>query len=356
MINYGQCWEDPNILRTALAIKKDDVVLSVTSGGDNTLALLLDRPREVVAIDHHAPQNHLLEVKLTALKNLDYRTLLEFIGVTGSSKRLELFLRIKKHLTPEAAAWWNSHENLIERGIIHSGRLESFLRFFRNAILPMVHSRRTVSAFLESATMEQQRDFYSRAWNTKRWRFLLGLFSGRTMLKQFARQQGMFAYVGGISVGEEYLRRFEKNVINVPLSQNYFMRYCLTGAYGASLPPYLEERNHMFFKKENTASLSIVTENLFAYLTSVPDAYFSKFNLSDVFEAFSERENHNLWQEIVRTSKPGATVVYWNNLVSRSFPRELAGRIVNQCAAADELFKKDRVFFYGSFHINTINQ
>jgi S-adenosylmethionine-diacylglycerol 3-amino-3-carboxypropyl transferase len=39
-IRYGQCWEDADILLTALDIQPGDVCLSIASAGDNTLALL----------------------------------------------------------------------------------------------------------------------------------------------------------------------------------------------------------------------------------------------------------------------------------------------------------------------------
>ena len=51
IINYSQCWEDPAVLNEALAINSQDIVLSITSGGDNTLALLLRNPQRVISID-----------------------------------------------------------------------------------------------------------------------------------------------------------------------------------------------------------------------------------------------------------------------------------------------------------------
>jgi S-adenosylmethionine-diacylglycerol 3-amino-3-carboxypropyl transferase len=39
IIKYSQCWEDTDVLVSALLLEDDDVVLSITSGGDNSLAL-----------------------------------------------------------------------------------------------------------------------------------------------------------------------------------------------------------------------------------------------------------------------------------------------------------------------------
>ena len=84
IINYSQCWEDPEILMKALNINTDDIVLSVTSGGDNTIALLLSNPQKVIAIDLNPAQNYLLELKLAATKVLSYDEYLSFLGITES--------------------------------------------------------------------------------------------------------------------------------------------------------------------------------------------------------------------------------------------------------------------------------
>jgi len=41
---FGMSWEDPSSDRRALAIKPGDTVTTISSGGCNTLTLLLDNP------------------------------------------------------------------------------------------------------------------------------------------------------------------------------------------------------------------------------------------------------------------------------------------------------------------------
>src|SRR4029079_15006538 len=50
-IRYAQVWEDHLLLERGLRIEPKDHVVSVTSGGDNVLALLLQEPRRITAID-----------------------------------------------------------------------------------------------------------------------------------------------------------------------------------------------------------------------------------------------------------------------------------------------------------------
>ena len=47
-LGYSTCWEDPVILKSALAINDRDNILSITSGGDLSIGLLLDNPLHIV--------------------------------------------------------------------------------------------------------------------------------------------------------------------------------------------------------------------------------------------------------------------------------------------------------------------
>lgn len=353
-VNYSQCWEDPLLLIDSLSISNEDILLSITSGGDNSLALLLEKPKELVSIDLNSSQNYLLELKIASSKALIYEEFLEFLGVKMSSDRLALFEKVRRELPVESRLWWEAHISLIKEGVINVGRFEIFLNSFRKYILPLIHSKKTVEEFLSIADLSEQEEFYEKKWRTKRWRLLFRLFSGRFVLNLFARQKGAFKHVDSPRTGNIYFERFEKNSRVVPIQSNYFMHYCLEGKYRVhALPLYLEEKGYESIRSSHV-QLNIVTNNLFNYLRTISDNYFSKFSLSDIFEFLSEKENAELWKEIIRTAKPGAVIVYWNNLVSRSYPEELSDKIFYDKKDVEELGRKDRAFFYGSFHINKV--
>ena len=283
-INYSQCWEDPEVLTKALAINETDSVLSISSGGDNTLFLLSLGPKKVVSIDLNPTQNYLLELKLAALTNLTYNEILAFLGLKESKNRVETFRKLSVYLTPQARLWWSDHLSLIEKGVINVGQLEKFLTVFRKYILPLIHSKKTINEFIATKTLKEQQEFYTRRWNSKKWRLYFRFASSRFMLQHFARQKGSFTHVQARKVASDYLKRLEEKLNRVLLSSNYFMNYCLTGSYGQTLPPYLEEKNLTAYKK-NLTSLSIVTKDALAYLKSIPKSTISKYNLSDIFES-----------------------------------------------------------------------
>jgi len=353
IINYSQCWEDPIILNEALAINSQDIVLSITSGGDNSLALLLKKPHKIISIDSNVAQKYLLELKTVAIGFLGHEELLEFLGAKKSSRREELLEKIEKHLPLDTASWWNKHRSLIKQGVIHAGRFEKFLNTFRGYILPLIHSRKTAEAFLNTESLQLQKDYYHSVWNSKRWRLFFRIVTSRFVLKSFARQRGMFIHTEPGAIAKEYLKRLDRNFNTVPLKDNYFMHYCLTGNYGRSVPPYLEAKYNLSLK-ENLSQLSMVVNDLTNYLKSMPNESFSKFNLSDVFEPLSLEQNDILWKEIVRTAKNGARVAYWNNLVTRAFSQQSSTNVKDEAELASRLHSMDRIFFYGNFHVNTI--
>jgi S-adenosylmethionine-diacylglycerol 3-amino-3-carboxypropyl transferase len=355
-INYSQCWEDPKILLEALDINPNDEVLSVTSGGDNILALLIALPQHIVSVDMNTAQSYLLELKMAAAQSLSYNEYLEFLGVNESNARLDLYKKVSLRLSNSAREWWAVHESYIKAGPINCGRFEKFTALFAKRILPMIHNHKTIKQLLSFDNIEEQRVFFQTRWNSSRWRFFLRLFTSRFILKRFARQRGMFSHANIQNVACVYEKRMERHLNSVPNKGNFFIHYSLTGRYGDSLPPYLEQNGYTKLRTVQHPSFSIITANLLSYLRSMPDNSFSKFNLSDIFEALSEIENDTLWYEIIRTAKSGAKVAYWNNLVKRSYPASLSSHISTDDKFVKELRSKDKVFFYDSFHMHTIKK
>ncbi len=274
-IYYSQCWEDPLLVYEALAIDSQDTVLSITSGGDNSLALLLKNPQRVISIDLNVLQNHVLEFKIAAIQALEYEDVLELLGVRKSARREQLFEMATKYMSPEAVSWWGKHTSFIKEGIIHGGRFERFLHVFSQHILPLIHSRNTVETFLGSPSLQSQKGFYQQTWNSPRWRLFFRIITSRFVLRTFARQRGMFVHTEPGAIAQEYLRRLDQNFNTVPLKDNYFMRYCLTGNFGTQVPQYLE-RKGVESLKANLSRLSIVTNDLRGYLKGMPDEFQRK--------------------------------------------------------------------------------
>ena len=77
---YNTCWEDPRLDHQALKLTPDDTVLVITSAGCNALDYALAGPKQVVAVDMNPRQNALLDLKLAAIRNLQYEDFFAMFG------------------------------------------------------------------------------------------------------------------------------------------------------------------------------------------------------------------------------------------------------------------------------------
>ncbi len=73
---YNTCWEDPRCDRVALRIEPHHELLMLTSAGCNALDYVLDAPGHIYCVDMNPRQNALLELEISAIKNLPYEPLL----------------------------------------------------------------------------------------------------------------------------------------------------------------------------------------------------------------------------------------------------------------------------------------
>src|SRR5215471_2803092 len=81
---YNTCWEDPALDREALEFQPDDRVVVITSAGCNALDYVLAGAGEVNAVDVNPIQNALLELKVAAIRALDYDSFFDVFGLGRS--------------------------------------------------------------------------------------------------------------------------------------------------------------------------------------------------------------------------------------------------------------------------------
>jgi len=96
-------------------------------------------------------------------------------------------------------------------------------------------------------------------------------------------------------------------------------------------------------------------ENLRVVLTGRTTASLDRFVLLDAQDWMSDDELVRLWQEITRTARPGARVIFRTAGVAspleRALPRAIAERWRVDHVTADRLHARDRSAIYGGFHL-----
>ncbi|MCK4543947.1 DUF3419 family protein [candidate division WOR-3 bacterium] len=354
-IFYSQCWEDPQILFGALKIKRNDTIVSISSGGDNSLSFLQFPIRKIYCIDNNRFQNYVLELKIASIKNLDLSSTLKFLGIKYSRDRLNIFNAVSKDLSNEAMEYFMKRYNLIEKGIIHTGKFENYFKYFRTLLLPLFLNKYEINFYLSLKSPELQLEFYNRHWNSLIWRKLFLIFFGKMIMKKIGRHPLFFKYTNIEGIGNNYLMRAEYGITKIPIKSNYMVEYILKGNYSGnnSLPDYLRENNYCTIKK-NCGKISIHTNDMLSFLKGLSDNSIDKFNLSDIFELFSDLEYEQCLREIIRVSKPNARVCYWKNLVFREVPKSLSNNIRLLNKLSENLHSIDRGFFYNGIEIMEI--
>ena len=99
---YAFTWEDPRVDHRLLNIGKDDVILAITSAGDNILDYLQKGPRRVHAVDLNPNQNHLLELKVACYSALGHRDMWKIFGDGKHAQFRELLI---SKLSPHSVSY-----------------------------------------------------------------------------------------------------------------------------------------------------------------------------------------------------------------------------------------------------------
>lgn len=349
-ILYSQCWEDPLVLSRGLEVTPSDDVLSVASGGDNSLALLLDNPRSIIAIDQNPAQIYLVELKMEAIKHLYYKQFTGFIGASPESDRWRIYYHLRRHLSRASKEYWDKNIDLINRGIIHAGKFEKYFHLFYRYILPLIHNRQTVDRFLGSPNSSYQKVFYHRFWNSHRWKYFFRIFFSKFILSRFGRSSEFFKYVSARDISKILYDRTEHGLTDIPTKNNFYVEYILSGGYHSadSVPPYMDPRNYDIIKNR-LDRMKLVCGNLEEYLKGLPENSFSKFNLSDSLEYMSRETIRELLQSIIRVSRPNARLALWTLFVPQSIPEDMRQSIISLDGVGRKLSSNARAFFYNDF-------
>lgn len=319
-------WEDADMLCEALKPKaKKGRFLSIGSTGDHVFSLLTLDPLEVVAVDRSLSQLAYLQLRIATYRELNYLTMLSFLGITPSSNREAIYHQIRTELTDAALHFWNSHQKAIAVGLIHSGEMEKKIRFFARHILPWIHRQKTVDALLGLHNLEEQKRFYDKEWNTWLWR------AGFKM-----------------TFGNESLSHLKTVIESTSIRDNPYLYYLLKGNYSLhTLPRALKEENFNAIR----AKISAI------HLSNMPieiadKGSFDGFNLATHFDKLEDSDAQKCYEALLDRANSGARLVWWSRKKRRIHP--IAGKSIELTALSKELLSKDKGWMTRSFTIHEV--
>jgi len=303
-------------------------------------------------VDFNPHQNHLLELKIKAIKNLNYQEFTELLGVTPSSRREEIYNSIRDQLSKKAKSFWDKNLSMIKEGITYSGRQEKYIQTI-GKLLRFFAGRETVEGVFECKTLQEQVEYFKEYIEGPVWHLFFNIIYSKPVMF-IVKDRLVFNQVSGNSYHIRFKKRVENALYRIKARNNPFASLALLGYYKDEnyYPPYLKRENFQFLKK-NVDKIEIKTDMLQNILRKLPSDSFTKFNLSNVLDWVDKKEFRYTLKELARVGRNHSRFCYFNTLIRRNIPRDLKF-IKSYKKLASKLLEKDKAFLYGNFEIGEI--
>ncbi|MFC1744477.1 DUF3419 family protein [Candidatus Riflebacteria bacterium] len=359
---YSQCWEDSHLNTKSLKIKESDTCVSITSGGCNTLALLLDGAKRVISFDLNPAQNYLLKLKVEAIKLFEHRDFCDFLGTEfidekpDRARRLQLWQKLKPHLNTELRDFWEQRTDLIKDGLINCGKIEKYFQIYAQ-ILRRLYPNFAFQRFFTTKSLKKQQELYHRCIDKRRWRFLNVLLLNKWALG-FAKGFHSFEHVEELNLEGSIYKKVRHLCLSQLLSKTPFLPQIIVGKYPNrnAVPEYLKEKN---YKKliESLPRLEIKLNHLIGVLEEFEDGGVDKFNVSNIFEWMTQEIFEEQLDWIHRKSSASGIMAYRYTFAKKKPLRnKYLEMFEDKIEEAKQLHDIDMSFMYSHFIIHHIKK
>lgn len=349
LLRYANCWEDTDILLEGLQIRENEVGLSVASGGDNTLAMLIKNPKKIYAFDLNITQLYCLELKMACIRRLPYEETLAFLGLTDCN-RLKVYAALRNELSEVARNYFDNNRKIIRKGLIHAGKFEHYFQLFRRYVVPLFSTKKTFYHFSRLQNTDEQWEFYQKKINNRRLKALFKVYFGSKVMGKLGRDKSFYRYVEDEKdSGKDIKARFEYGVSHTQNRFNPYLNYIANNTFNDDcLPIYLQRENYNIIR-QNLDRVELIHGDLL----SISNVTFDFFNLSDIFEYMSGEEFENNVKHMEELAGENARIAYWNMQNKRYVKNE---NFTFEKALSERLFEKNNSYFYRDFLLYTVRK
>lgn len=363
---YAQIWEDPVADMAGLEIAEGHHVVTIASGGCNALSYLTAGPAHITAVDLNATHVALGNLKRTALLHLpDYEDFHRFFANAAHEDNVAAyFMHIAPYLDASSRRYWESRTlsgrrriALFTKGVYQHGLLGRFIGLAH--LLARLHGENPRNA-LKADTLAGQRAYFEEKllplfdkplirWLTGQPASLFGLGIPPAQYEKLA---------GGQDMATVLRARLEKLVCDFDFSDNYFAWQAFSRGYeeapDASLPPYLQREQYDRLR-QRADRLDVRQANMTEYLAGQDAQSVDRFVLLDAQDWMTDQQLDALWNQISRTARKGARVLFRTAAEPSLLPGRLRDDLLAlweyQEARSLELTRRDRSSIYGGTHL-----
>lgn len=351
-LSYSFGNEDWRTEAKALDIKKDHHVVCITASGDRPLNLLDLEPAKITSIDANPHQNHLLELKRSALRTLDFDTYLDFLGVTNQKAKKLMPRKLYEDLPEESKNFWVKQMKAVEKGIIYQGEVEKVCK--RIAQFIRIVRGYKVCRLTAFDDIYQQREFVAKTWDKPFWRKIFKIALNPKYSSLYIDDPGLYAHVKpGMNPGEYIYDRMTESLYNFLAKENPLFSLFLNGyVMPSAFAPHMIKESAMRIKSR-LDKLETVTSNMIDYLENAPKESIDRFSFSDIASYMDEASFNRMLRAMRKCAKPGARFCIRQFLSDHTLELDNADHMQRDFALEQQLEKEDRCFIY-RFIIGTI--
>lgn len=370
---YNTCWEDPRLDRVALNLGPDDELLMITSAGCNALDYALDAPKRIYAVDINPMQTALLELKIAAIRELEFADFFALFGRGRHDGFGVLYERkLRRRLSPPSQRHWDKRKDFFtgsgKRSTFYYRGTSGLFARLLNYYIDLNRLRSDIRSMFDAISVEDQRRRYHSMqdafwtgfirWAVK-WDATLSLLG----VPRAQRQQVERGYVGGIAKFIEDC--VEAVFTRLSLKDNYFWWLYLNGEYSPErCPEYLTPAGFDKLKGGLVGKVFFRTCSLADFMRA-HKTRISRFVLLDHMDWLSTWRVGALadeWQGIMSRATDKARVLWRSGGLRVDYVdplpvfvngrnRRVGDLLDYKTSLATELHAKDRVHTYGSFYI-----
>ncbi|QKX60672.1 uncharacterized protein TRUGW13939_07818 [Talaromyces rugulosus] len=269
---YAFNWEDPRVDHRLLNINSEDVILTITSAGDNILDYLQNSPKRIHAVDMNPNQNHLLELKVAAFAALGYKDVWKIFGEGKHAEFRQLLItKLSPHLSSQAFQFWLEHAQVFtsksNKGLYETGGSRVAIKMVRY-LFTLFGLGSSNTKLCEAQTLNEQRELWptirrvllSRVlnWAIVKTEWFAWKAAGvpppqrNMIIDDYLKRKGLSGGikknqdVSGQAIWEYVVDTFDPVAKDTLISNdNYFYYLCLQGKFSRSChPTYLTPKAH----------------------------------------------------------------------------------------------------------------
>jgi S-adenosylmethionine:diacylglycerol 3-amino-3-carboxypropyl transferase len=163
------------------------------------------------------------------------------------------------------------------------------------------------------------------------------------------RDPAQFRWVSDVDVSGQLWDRLRWVCTELPTRGNFYLHAFFFGSYGEALPPHLSDEGHARLAPL-VERVKVHVGDLSRLLGERRPGTFTHANLSDMFEYQSPAQSQDAMTRLGENLRGGGRVAFWNFLVARA-PGPEQDALVRLDALSDELWRRDRSWFYRAFHV-----